>query len=235
MGDVEKAPFGAEQEADIAAKERASSFITPTPDEESKVIRKLDKRLMPIVFFLYMLAVLDRSNLGNAKLAGMEDDINLSGFRYNWLGTIFYIAYIFSQWLLMGWKQFPPHVWCASVVVFWGFVASVQASAFSWSGLMACRFFLGIAEAAFGPGVPLYLTFFYPREKVGLRQGIFISGAALGMHLAPLIVHSLTRDSQCLWWRPCVWHCSNQWQPGAVEVSLQSLSTKLRASLTNRL
>lgn len=41
----------------------------------------------------------------------VEDaDINLSGWRYNWLGTVFYIAYILSQWLLMGWKQFPPYV-----------------------------------------------------------------------------------------------------------------------------
>lgn len=69
-------------------------------------------------------------------------DIDLSGFRYNWLGTIFYIAYICSQWLLVGWKHFKPHVWCASVVLFWGFVASIQASITSWSGLMACRFLL---------------------------------------------------------------------------------------------
>lgn len=44
---------------------------------------------------------------------------------------------------------------------------------------MTCRFFLGVAEAAFGPGVPLYLSFFYPREKVGFRHGVFISGAAM--------------------------------------------------------
>jgi MFS family permease len=64
-------------------------------------------------------------------------------------------------------------------VLFWGFIASVQASVTSWAGLMACRFFLGVAEAAYGPGVPLYLTYFYPREKVGFRHGIFIAAAAL--------------------------------------------------------
>lgn len=48
-------------------------FVYPTPQEEAAVIWKLDKRLIPIVFFLYMLSVLDRSNLGNAKLAGLED------------------------------------------------------------------------------------------------------------------------------------------------------------------
>jgi hypothetical protein len=50
-----------------------SDFVYPTPQEEAAVIRKLDWHIMPIVFTLYMLAVLDRSNLGNAKLAGLED------------------------------------------------------------------------------------------------------------------------------------------------------------------
>ena len=61
------------------------------------MIRKLDWRLLPLVFILYSLSVLDRSNLGNARLAGMENDIDLRGHRYNLLGTIFYIAYIISQ------------------------------------------------------------------------------------------------------------------------------------------
>lgn len=80
----------------------------------------------------------------------------------------------------MGWKQFKPHIWCAAVVMFWGFVASIQAAAFSWGGLVACRWFLAMAEAAYGPGVPLYLTYFYPRDKVGFRHGVFIAGAAFG-------------------------------------------------------
>ena len=72
--------------------------IAPTTDlvftkqEEDRVWRKLDYRLLPLVFVLYTLSVLDRSNLGNAKLAGLEDSIDLGGWRYNWLGTIFYIA-----------------------------------------------------------------------------------------------------------------------------------------------
>jgi len=164
---------------EVKKTELESTYVPPSAAEEAAVIRKLDWRLLPLVFVLYSLAVLDRSNLGNARLAGMEDDIDLSGDRYNLLGTVFYIAYILSQWLCMGWKQFPPHIWCAGCVFFWGFVATIQASAFSWGGLMACRFFLGIAEAMFGPGVPLYLSFFYPREKVGFRHGVFISGAAM--------------------------------------------------------
>lgn len=50
-----------------------ADFVYPTPAEEAAVIRKLDWRLIPLVFVLYMLSVLDRSNLGNARLAGLED------------------------------------------------------------------------------------------------------------------------------------------------------------------
>lgn len=151
------------EEAHLASKPPSSSSeenatLPPTKEEERHVRRKLDRRLLPLVFILYSLAVLDRSNLGNAKLAGMSEDIDISGNRYNLLGTIFYIAYILSQWTLIGWKQFKPHRWCAAVTLFWGFVATIQATAFNWQGLMVCRFFLGVAEAMFGPGVPLYLT-----------------------------------------------------------------------------
>ena len=69
-----------------------ASDLVFTKQEEDRVWRKLDYRLLPLVFVLYTLSVLDRSNLGNAKLAGLEDSIDLGGWRYNWLGTIFYIA-----------------------------------------------------------------------------------------------------------------------------------------------
>jgi len=78
----------------------------------------------------------------------------------------------------MGWKAFPPHRWVAFVVFFWGLVSTLQAACTSWAGVMACRVVLAIFEAAYGPGVPLYLSFFYPREKLGLRTGIFLSGSA---------------------------------------------------------
>ena len=63
-----------------------------TKQEEDAVVRKLDWHLMPLIFVLYSLSVLDRSNLGNARISGMEDDIDLEGKRYDWLGTAFYIS-----------------------------------------------------------------------------------------------------------------------------------------------
>ena len=86
---------------------------------------------------------------------------------------------ILFQWTQMGWKVFPPHRWVAFAVVFWGTVSSAQAATNTWAGLMVCRFLLAIPEAMYGPAVPLYLSYFYPRERLGLRVGLFLSGAAL--------------------------------------------------------
>lgn len=109
----------------------------------------------------------------------MEDDVDLSGNRYEWLGNIFYIAYIIFQFNTLGWQIFKPHKWVTFVVCYWGLASTLQAAAFNWQGLMACRFFLGWAETMFGPGIPLYFSFFYPRERIGKRFGIFLAGSAL--------------------------------------------------------
>lgn len=75
MSDIEKRlsvdGTGTEKHEHVSTKEGQHAFIRPTSQEEEAVIRKLDWRLLPLVFVLYSLAVLDRSNLGNARLAGM--------------------------------------------------------------------------------------------------------------------------------------------------------------------
>ena len=87
-GDIEGANGFSEKESSHAEHKNQTGlptalhtdrdFVPPTPQEEASVIRKLDWRLTPILFILYMLSVLDRSNLGNAKLAGLEDCTSIS-------------------------------------------------------------------------------------------------------------------------------------------------------------
>lgn len=80
MADVEKHDISppayhtdnVQHPVDVKGERELPDFVPPTPKEEKAVIRKLDMRLIPLVFLLYMLAVLDRSNLGNARLAGLE-------------------------------------------------------------------------------------------------------------------------------------------------------------------
>jgi hypothetical protein len=84
-------------EKDLASKEleygqtKLTCPATFPKELERRVRRKLDWNIVPMITVIYMLAVLDRSNIGNAKIAGMQQDLNLTGNDYQWLLTIFYI------------------------------------------------------------------------------------------------------------------------------------------------
>jgi hypothetical protein len=94
--DIEKAEVDLKEEIDKGAVPEGARMHY-TKEEEAAVIRKLDWHLMPLIFVLYSLSVLDRSNLGNARIAGLTKDIDLEGRRYDWLGTVFYISCTFPR------------------------------------------------------------------------------------------------------------------------------------------
>ncbi|KAK4981147.1 hypothetical protein LTR66_010192 [Elasticomyces elasticus] len=113
-----------------AVRQTTRRAIEPTM--ERRVVRKLDWHFVPLV----------------TVLSGMKTDLVLTGDRYDWLLTIFYIAYIVFEFLILGWKKFPPHIWATVVVFAWGLVATLQAATQSWGGEMALRFLLGMSEGA---------------------------------------------------------------------------------------
>ncbi|CAO1597323.1 hypothetical protein XANCAGTX0491_001137 [Xanthoria calcicola] len=159
---------------------------------ERRVVRKLDLGVVPLVSALYLLAFLDRSNIGNARIAGMREDLDLHGNRYQWLLNIFYIAYIIFEVFALMWKILPPNIWAAFVVFGWGVAATLQAATQVWETEMVCRFFLGLFEAGFGPGIPYLLSFFYLRHELGLRIGIFLSAAPLATTFAGALAYGIT-------------------------------------------
>ena len=117
------------------------------PDEARRAIRKVDFRLVPLLSFLYLVAFIDRSNIGNAKIAGMEDDLDLSGLHYNIAVTMFFITYglfeVPSNIVLKLWR---PSIWIAILMFCWGLVMTLMGIVQSIEGLYAARFCLGIAE-----------------------------------------------------------------------------------------
>jgi len=122
----------------------------------------------------------------------MEEDLDLSSSQYQWLLTIFYISYILFEWFALMWKVIPPHIWASLCVVGWGLTASLQAATYSFSGMMAARFFLGLFEAGYAPGVPYLLSFFYLRHEIGVRIGVFVSGAPLATCFAGALAYGIT-------------------------------------------
>ncbi|KAI5363036.1 putative major facilitator superfamily, MFS transporter superfamily [Septoria linicola] len=168
------------------------SFQLYTPDEDARVRRKLDTRLVLFVALLYMMAFLDRSNIGNAKTAGLTKDLNLSDSQFQWLLTAFYITYVLFEWLTLCYKIFPPHIYIATCVFIWGVIASLQSLVTSFGFLLALRALLGIGEAAF-VGMPIYLSFFFRREELAFRTGVFIAAAPLATSFASSLAYLIVR------------------------------------------
>ncbi|KAF3767749.1 hypothetical protein M406DRAFT_24537, partial [Cryphonectria parasitica EP155] len=165
---------------------------------ERAVVRKFDRRLVLFVALLYLLSFLDRSNIGNAFVAGMNEDLlqstdpmqasssapSASSFSYYEQAlTAFYVAYIGFEWLSLLWGRVPAHAYVSAVVLSWGLVASLQAVVSSYTWLTGLRFLLGIGEAGF-TGIPIYLSFFFRREELALRTAVFISAAPLATTFA---------------------------------------------------
>ncbi|KAM3086247.1 hypothetical protein ACMFMG_000384 [Clarireedia jacksonii] len=168
------------------------SYQLYTPDEERAVVRKLDKKLVLFVAFLYMLSFLDRSNIGNAKIAGLERDLRLDSNKYEWVITVFYIAYILFEWMSILWKIIPAHIYITSIVLSWGIIASLQSIATSFASLLILRTLLGIGEAGF-TGIPFYLSFFFKRDELALRTGIFLSAAPLATSFASSLAWGIVK------------------------------------------
>jgi len=90
----------------------------------------------------------------------------------------------------------PPHIYISLCVFSWGITASLQSVCTSFISLAILRGFLGLAEAAFGPGVPFYLTFFYKRSELAYRVGIFIAAAPLATSFASTLAWVIVKVSQ---------------------------------------
>lgn len=127
--------------------------------DEKKILRKMDLRLIPMLALLYLLSFLDRGNIGNAKIEGLQEDLGMSGAQYNWCLTVFFFTYaafeVPSNLLL---KRLRPSVWLPTIMVAWGVVMTLMGIVTSYEGLLIARIFLGVTEAGLFPGVAYYIT-----------------------------------------------------------------------------
>ncbi|KAM3563100.1 hypothetical protein ARSEF4850_002486 [Beauveria asiatica] len=153
--------------------------------ETSRLLRKLDRTLLPFLSLLYLLSFLDRANIGNAKLAGLEQDLNMTGYDYSASPphgpiavAIFFPFYVIAEVPSnMAMKRFRPSIWIPSIMVVWGFMTVMLGLVQSFGGLLAVRSLLGLAEGGLFPGITYYITMWYRRHECGLRMAIFFSAA----------------------------------------------------------
>ncbi|KAF9477800.1 MFS general substrate transporter [Pholiota conissans] len=159
--------------------------------EEKRLVRKLDRRILPITCALYLFASLDRSNLGNARLQGLPEDVlggDKTGVLFDWLTSAFFFSYIVFQIpATVCSKLFPPKVYVACAAIGWGMTSTLMAAGFNFASLMTARVVLGVFEAGFAPVITLYFSFFYTKEEIGLRFALWFGFATVAGAFGGLI------------------------------------------------
>ncbi len=154
---------------------------------ETRTIRKLQIRLIPLLFLLYVVAMIDRINIGFAQLT-MNKDLGLSSQQYGIAAGIFFVGYFLfevpSNLIL---HKVGARVWIARILLSWGVVASLTGLVQSVHQLYAARVVLGFAEAGYYPGIVLYLTYWFRQRELARVLSLFLTGFAVNSVLgAPI-------------------------------------------------
>lgn len=146
--------------------EAASVEDAIDPDLEKRVVHKLDIRLAPMFAVLYFVAYLDRSNISNAAVAGLKEQLHLSGAEYSTAVSVFFATYVaFEVPLVLAMKKFRPRRAIAFMVASWSLVTIGTAFVRTYGALCALRVLLGLFEAGFFPCLILYISQVYKREE----------------------------------------------------------------------
>ncbi|KAL5318829.1 hypothetical protein ACEPPN_013896 [Leptodophora sp. 'Broadleaf-Isolate-01'] len=148
---------------------------------EGKLVRKLDFFILTFCCLMYFTNYLDRSNLANAYVSGMKEELDFVGNEYNLINTVFTVGYIIGQVPSnLALYHLKPRIFFPSMMVIWGALTMVTAAAKTPQHIMAIRFFQGIAESSTFVGTHYILGSWYTGRELGKRSGIFTSSGLAG-------------------------------------------------------
>ncbi|MGN6807801.1 MAG: MFS transporter [Trinickia sp.] len=146
---------------------------------EEATYRKVSLRILPLLLICYLVAYLDRVNVGFAKLQ-MATDLHLSDAVYGLGAGIFFLGYfIFEVPSNLILHRVGARVWIARIMITWGLVSVLTMFVTTSAMFYVMRFLLGLAEAGFFPGIILYLTYWYPANRRGRMTTWFMTAVAL--------------------------------------------------------
>ncbi|KAL8753018.1 MAG: hypothetical protein Q9184_005547 [Pyrenodesmia sp. 2 TL-2023] len=164
----------------------------PPHTTQRRLVAKIDFRVIPVLSILYLLAFLDRTNIANASIFGLREELNLQNTQYNTALTIFFIPYIVfeipSNILL---KKLKPHVWLSACMFAFGLVTICQGLVQNYSGLLATRFFLGLAETGMFPGSFYLIGMWYKRSEAQRRYSFFFGSTSLAGAFGGLLASAI--------------------------------------------
>ncbi|KAL1988166.1 hypothetical protein VTN96DRAFT_696 [Rasamsonia emersonii] len=164
---------------DLSRKDKAVELLEDsghsavlTPENNARVLRKIDLRILPIILGIYFLQSLDKTTLAYASVFGLIEKTNLHGLQYSWLGSVVYLAQLVCQPIVAyTLVKLPLGKFLAVSVFAWGAVLSAMTAAHNFGGLLVCRMFLGAFEAGIAPAFIAITQMWYRRREQPVRLG----------------------------------------------------------------
>ncbi|TID13527.1 hypothetical protein CANINC_004885 [Pichia inconspicua] len=179
-----KSDVEVQQDQPKLTEEEKSALVEQLATEygvnQKKLMWKVDLNVVPPFCLLYFLAFLDRVNISNAKIYGMEEDLHLTSNQFSAALTVFFVPYILfevlSNYTL---KIVKPHIWLATLILLFGVVTICMAYSRNYGGLIVCRLFLGIFEAGTFPSIFYIMANYYCQRESQRRFSFFFSCTCL--------------------------------------------------------
>ncbi|XXH04002.1 hypothetical protein Hte_010411 [Hypoxylon texense] len=168
-----------------------------TPEQrlelETRLRRKIDRRLLPMIILMYIMNYIDRNNIAAAKLAGLPEDLHLdpNASEFQTAVSILFVGYLLMQIpsnLFLN-KIGKPALYLPGCMMVWGVISAATAAVTNFGGLIAVRFFLGFVEAAY-----FYVVIFHTRKELGFRTAALYSGALISGAFSGLMSAGITQN-----------------------------------------
>ncbi|KAF7375626.1 Tartrate transporter [Mycena sanguinolenta] len=195
--------------------------------EERQLLRKLDIRLIPAIFVIYVmnyvnvsialppflanvtlfLAIAQRTAITAARLKGLEHDLGISDIQYSVVLSILFVTLTVGQApsnMILN-KVKRPSIYIGCCVIAWGLASALSGVTTNYGGMLACRFFIGLPEASFYPGAIYLMSCWYTKKELAVRSAILYAGIdianAFGASVAAAILTKMEGTLGIAGWR----------------------------------
>ncbi|KAK6086450.1 phthalate transporter [Seiridium cupressi] len=163
-----------------------------SPEEQRRIIRRIDRRLVTTVGVMYCVSLMDRTNLSAANIAGMAKELQLVGNRYSIITLVFFVTYIvFQPPSTVVVRKIGPRIHLSIITLLWGAVMIAFGFVKNYQTLTALRCVLGILEAGFFPSCVYLLSTWYTRYEVGKRYSFFYVIGCVASAFAGILAYGL--------------------------------------------
>ncbi|KAH8820252.1 major facilitator superfamily domain-containing protein [Xylogone sp. PMI_703] len=161
---------------------------------EKRLLLKMDLSIVPLLALSFFIAYMDRNNLGNARVMGMQADLHLSNSQFYNCLTVFFVGYmVFMLPANLGMRIVGPPRQLGAAVIFFGVCGTCLSASKAYGTVIALRILIGLGEAFVQVGL-LYFSFWYKRDEVATRAAVYYTSATISGCFSGLIAYGVQKN-----------------------------------------